>query len=121
VSEKKGLLNLLGIGTIIDQLKALVNTRMQIIKLELKDELAKSFAKALIGVMLFFILFIAVLFLSIAVSIYLGYILENYFYGFGLMAAFYFIIFIILYLFRNKFGLRSYFENEISKLMNIEK
>jgi hypothetical protein len=121
VSEKKGLLNLLGIGTIIDQLKALVNTRMQIIKLELKDELAKSFAKALIGVMLFFILFIAVLFLSISVSIYLGYILENYFYGFLLMSGFYFLLFIILYLLRNKIGFREYFEKELSKLLSVEK
>jgi uncharacterized membrane protein YqjE len=121
VSEKKGILNLLGIGNIIDQLKALVETRMQIIKLEIKEELSKSFAKALIGLVLIFILFIALLFLSIAISIYLGYILDNYFYGFLLTSGFYFLLFIILYLLRNKIGFREYFEKELSKLLSVEK
>ena len=120
MSEKKGILGLLGIDNIFESIKKLVDTRLQIIKLELKDDLAKFLANAFLSIITINILLFALLLISIAVSIYLGEILNNYFAGFMIVAGFYLLIFFLLIIFRNKIGLKEFFEKELNKWLNID-
>ncbi len=120
MSEKKGLLGLLGIDNIFESIKKLVDTRMQIIKLELKDDLAKFLANAFLSLITISILLMAKLLISVGVSIYLGDVLQNYFLGFIIVAGFYILIFLLLLIFKNKIGLKEFFEKELSKLLKNE-
>lgn len=120
MSEKKGILGLLGIDNIFESIKKLVDTRLQIIKLELKDDLAKLLANAFISIIIINTLLFALLLLSIGVSIYLGKVLDNYTMGFIIVAAFYLLIFLLLVIFRNKIGLKEFFEKELNKWLNID-
>ncbi|MEQ9169179.1 MAG: phage holin family protein [Fulvivirga sp.] len=120
MSEKKGILGLLGIDNIFESIKKLVDTRLQIIKLELKDDLAKFLANAFISIITINILLIAIMLISIGVSIYLGDVLGNYTMGFILVACFYLLIFFLLLIFRNKIGLKEFFEKELNKWLNID-
>lgn len=120
MSEKKGLLGMLGINNIFDSIKKLVDTRLQIIKLELKDDLAKFLANAFISIITINILLFAVLLISIGVSILIGESLQNYFLGFMIVASFYILIFILLLIFRNKIGLKEFFEKELNKWLHID-
>jgi uncharacterized membrane protein YqjE len=121
LTDKKGFLNLLGLGNIIDNIKGLIDTRLQLIKLELKEDLSKAFANALIGLVLAGILFFALFLISIGLSIYFGELVDNYIYGFMIMASIYILLFFILLLARNKMGLSEYFEKELNKLFKIDK
>jgi uncharacterized membrane protein YozB (DUF420 family) len=121
LSEKRGFLNLLGIGNVIDNVKALVDTRLQIVKLELKDDLSKVLANVLISLVLLSVLIFALFLISIGLSIYFGELVNNYFYGFMLMASIYILLFILLFLVRNKIGLKEFFEKELNKLFKIDK
>jgi uncharacterized membrane protein YqjE len=120
VSEKKGLLGLLGIDNIIESLKKLVDTRLQIIKIELKADLSNVLADAFINLVTFSILLFAILLISIGVSIYVGDVLHNYFYGFSIVAGFYFLLFLLLLIFGKKLGLKKYFERELNKWLNLD-
>ncbi len=121
MSEKKGILSFLGVSNVLEQLKALVDTRVKIIKLELKDELAKFFSNALISLLLINILLFFIFLLSVGVCIYVGELLQSYYLGFFIVAGFYLFLFILLLIFKDKTGLKEFFEKELNKLLNINK
>ncbi|MEQ8924329.1 MAG: phage holin family protein [Fulvivirga sp.] len=121
MSSNKGIWKLLGFDGILDNVKALVDTRVKLIKLEIKDELAKTLANTLIGIILINLLFFALLLVSIGVSIYLGQEMGNYFHGFLIVASFYFILFIVLLLLKKKIGLKEAIEKELNKVFGIDK
>ena len=121
MAEKKGLLNLLGFGSIVENFKGLVDTKIKILKLEIKDELANAMSKILIGVVLINLLFFALLLLSIALSIYLGEILNNYYLGFIGTGGIYIVLFIFLLVFKEKLGLKEAIEKELNRVLDSNK
>lgn len=118
MTEKKGLFNMLGFGSLIENVKSLVDTRVKILKLEIKEELAKAMSKILIGVVLINLLFFALLLFSVALSIYLGEVFGNYFYGFLTTGGIYLLLFIFLLIFKNKLGLKEAIEIELHKVLD---
>ncbi len=108
-------------GNVIDNVKALVDTRLQIIKLEVKDDLSKAIANALISLVLAGLILFTLMLVSIAVSIYFGQLVDNYVYGFLITASIYLLLFLLLLILRNKIGLKEYFEKELNKLFKIDK
>ncbi|QSE98617.1 phage holin family protein [Fulvivirga lutea] len=121
MSSTKGIWKLLGFDGILDNVKALVDTRVKLIKLEIKDELAKALANTLISIILLNLLFFALLLVSVGVSIYIGREMGNYFQGFLIVSAFYFILFVVLMLFKKKIGLKEAIERELNKIFGIDK
>lgn len=118
MAEKKGLLNLLGFGNIVDNLKSLVDTRVKILKLEIKDELASAMSKILVGIVLINLLFFALLLASVALSIYLGEVFNNYYLGFLSTGGIYLLLFIFLLIFKDRLGLKESIENELNKVLD---
>lgn len=109
---------MLGFGSLIENVKSLVDTRVKILKLEIKEELAKAMSKILIGVVLINLLFFALLLFSVALSIYLGEVFGNYFYGFLTTGGIYLLLFIFLLIFKNKLGLKEAIEIELHKVLD---
>jgi len=98
---KDSLSKFFKIDNLLNNLTGYLETRVELLKIEVKEELAKSLAKA---VAYLFIAFIATLFLtffSIAVALLLSASLGN-FAGFSIVGGAYFLVAIILFLSREK-------------------
>ncbi len=119
--ESSRILKFLGLTNAIDHIKALVDTRTKLLKLEIKEELAKVLSNALISFVLLNLLFFALLLLSIGLSIYFGGLLGNYFYGFALMSGFYVVLLVLLILLKDKIGLKEAIEKQLNSIFNTDK
>ncbi len=89
------------IDNLISNLTGYVETRVELIKIELKEELAKSLAKAVAFLLIAFIAALFIIFISIAGALQLAESLGN-FAGFSIVAAVYLITGIILWFSREK-------------------
>ncbi|MBL3654937.1 phage holin family protein [Fulvivirga sediminis] len=118
--EKKGLLHFLKVDNIIDHLTDFIESKVEVFKMELKEEIAALMSKAIVTVLLGLTASFFLFFLNIAIGYYLGYLLENIFYGFLIVSLFYLIVFIIFFLLRNQLGLRELIEKKLNELLKIK-
>ena len=121
MSEKKGLLNYLKLDNIIEHFIGLVESKVEIAKIEIKEELAHGLSKGIVALLLLFFAILFFLFFNIAIALFVGYALNNAGYGFLIISGFYLIIFTILYLLRDTLKLSEFFEKKLAKALNIEK
>lgn len=89
------------IDSLIENLTGLVETRVELLKIELKENLAKGLAQAAAYLLIAFILSLFITFLSIAVALVLSAQLGN-FAGFSIVGLFYLIVGLILWSSRKK-------------------
>jgi hypothetical protein len=87
---------LLGVNALIDNLKGYVETKIELLKIEVQEKLTTLitlflvlFCVAIFGVLAFF-------FLNIALALYLNQILDSAFLGFVILGSFYLLILIVL-------------------------
>lgn len=120
MSDKTGILKFLKLDKVIDNLQGLVDTKLELLKLELKEEASNAFSKLGTSLVIVFLLVNFLLFLSISVAIYLGIIFGNYFYGFGIVTAFYALLLILVWLLKAKFGLEDKLRITVLKSLNKE-
>lgn len=121
MAEHKGILKYLGLGNLLESTKGLIDTRVKLIKVELKDELAKALSNIFIAALLLSFLFLAILLLSLGLGMFLGNIWNNYFYGFAVVSGFYVLLFVILFLIKDKIRLRERIEHELNNVFHINK
>ncbi len=76
--------------------------RLEIARLSVFEKIAKIIAVIFSAIILVFLFFLTILLLSLTGGFYLSNIFENNFYGFGIMAAFFLFLFILLLLFRKE-------------------
>ena len=89
------------IDSLIENLNGLVETRVELVKIELKENFAKGLAQAVAYLLIAFILALFITFLSIAVALVLSAQLGN-FAGFSIVGLFYLIAGLILWSSRKK-------------------
>ena len=89
------------IDSLIENLTGLVETRVELVKIELKENLAKGLAQAVAYLLIAFILALFITFLSIAVALVLSAQLGN-FAGFSIVGLVYLIAGLILWSSRKK-------------------
>lgn len=85
-----------------EQLKTYVELRTDLFKAQFTDKLSRVVGKLLSGVILMFIFAFAVLFVSLVTGFYFGRLFDSLLAGFGIVAAFYVFLFIIIVLFRKQ-------------------
>lgn len=85
-------MGLFNFDSIIDNLKGYVETQVSLTKIEIKEEVLSSIGKLLSVLVMVIFLFFTVLFLSVALSIYLNEIMQTSYWGFVLIALFYLIL-----------------------------
>lgn len=97
---KETLLKFFKLDGLINTLSGYVETRIELLKYEIKEDMAKAVSRlAMVLVLaLFFTFFL--LFISVSVAIKVGESLGN-FAGFGIVSSFYLLLMLLIILFRN--------------------
>lgn len=81
---------------LIENLMGYIDTRIDIIRLEIQEKLKASFVSLLHVVLLAFFGLMSVLFVSIFLGLLLNHLLDSSFWGFGIIALFYVAVLVIL-------------------------
>ena len=89
------------VDALLENLSGYVETRVALLKVEVKEEVAGGLAKGVAYLLIAFVLALFVLFVSVAVAVLLS-VKLGLFAGFAIVAAFYLITGIILWLSRAK-------------------
>ena len=90
---------------IIENLSGYIEARMELLKLEIKDDVAKGLSKAVVFVVLLMAFGLFVFFISMALAYKLGEYVTT-FGGFAIVAGFYLLIGVVLILNREKISTR---------------
>ena len=98
--EKSKLFKFLRIDAIIENLTGLIEARMELAKLELKEEVAKAGARIIAGVVIAFLLVMIIIFVSITLATWLNYMLDSMFFGYLIVTGFYLLVLGLLIAFK---------------------
>jgi uncharacterized membrane protein YqjE len=99
------------IDSLISNLTGYVETRIELLKIEAKEEISKGLSKVIVYFALTFIFAVFLIFLSVAVAMAIAESLGS-FAAFGIVSGFYLVIGIILFFSRN--SLTERLQKEIS-------
>ena len=81
----------------INHLVGYIDTRIDLIRLDIQNKMKAGFVGILHAVMLGFTAFMALIFLNIFLGLALNDLLDSQFWGFGIITAFYIILFLIFF------------------------
>ena len=81
---------------IIENLMGYIDTRIDIIRLEIQEKLKSSFVSITHGVMLGLVGFMCLIFVNIFLGLLLNHLLDSTFWGFGIIALIYVVLLVIL-------------------------
>lgn len=81
---------------LIENLMGYIDTRIDIIRLEIQEKLKASFVGLIHAVLLGFVGLMTLIFISIFLGLLLNELLDSTFWGFGIIALFYIIILVVL-------------------------
>ncbi|HEY8688421.1 MAG TPA: phage holin family protein [Chitinophagaceae bacterium] len=106
------------VESLIDRVKVYVETRIDLLRLKAIDK-SSSFLSLLISmIVVILISFIFIMLLSIGVALLLGGLLGKTYYGFFIVAGFYLIVGLVLFIFRNKWLKKPIANSMIKNLMD---
>ncbi len=81
---------------IIENLMGYIDTRIDIIRLEVQEKIKSSFVGIVHGVLLGLVGFMCLIFVNIFLGLLLNHLLDSTFWGFGIIALFYVVLLVIL-------------------------
>lgn len=81
---------------LIDNLMGYIDTRIDIIRLEIQEKLKAAFVGAIHGVLLGLVGLMSLIFVSIFLGLLLNDLLDSPFWGFGIIALIYVILLVVL-------------------------
>jgi hypothetical protein len=95
---KDTLLRFLKIDGLIENLGGYIETRAELLKLEIKEEIAKSMSRLSLIFGVAIIVLIAITFISFGIAVYIGQLLDSLVAGCGIVGGLYFLLaFVILF------------------------
>lgn len=100
---KDSVLKFLKLDSLIDNLTGYVESRIELTKLELKEDIAKSLSKVLLFMLMGAVFTLFVVLISVAVAHLISKSLGA-FGGFAVVAGFYLLLTLLLYAFRDSIG-----------------
>lgn len=114
---KDTLFKFLKLNTLVDNLSGYVETRVKLIKIEIREDVAKVLSKGLVQIVILLFLFLFLLFFSLGLAQYLNAVMANPYAGYWVVSGFYFLIFLIFLIFRKKLDHRfaEYFAEMIKR------
>jgi uncharacterized membrane protein YqjE len=115
---KETLLKFFKIDGLIENLSGYIETRAELLKIEIREEIAKSLAKLSFIFALTICILIAVIFMSVGLAVYIGE-LTNYVAGFLSVGALYVLVAIIL--FYNKESISHSLESRLQEIVKHKK
>lgn len=116
MSEKKGLLNFLKLDSIIENLSGYVENKLEILKIELKEDAAIIASRLILLIILCTLAIIILLFLSLTAGIVINLWLGSSYLGFLIIGTFYLLLLLLVIIFKNKFKLESKIQSYLLKI-----
>ena len=98
--EKSKLFKFLKIDAIIENLTGLIEARLELAKIEIKEEVAKTGARIITGIVLAFLALMIVIFLSVSLATWFNYLLDSVYLGYVIVTAFYLLVLVLLIVFK---------------------
>jgi uncharacterized membrane protein YqjE len=111
--EKSRLFRFLKIDSIIENLTGLIEARLALAKLEVKEEIAKLGARIIAGVVFAFLAVMIVIFFSITAAALLNTFLDSLWLGYAIMTGFYLLVIILLVVFKVHITLQQKIEDAL--------
>lgn len=102
----------------MDNLLGLVEKRVELFKVEMKEESARAAARLVVVVIVSLSLFMAALFISIGLSFVIGRMMNDEMLGFFIMGGFYLLILVILIFANKALGINQKLEKKILEVLN---
>jgi uncharacterized membrane protein YqjE len=91
---------------LIDNVSGYVDARVKLLKIEVREEVAKVITRGLVFAVLFLIGFMFIVFLSIGMALILNQYFTNDFSGFLIVSGFYLFIFLIAVIMRKQIHIK---------------
>ena len=95
-------MKIIDIDKLLDSLSGFLETKLELIKLDVATEVHKIVARAIIILFIASVISLAVMLISVGLSMWLNSLLESNFLGFMIVSVFYVLLGAIVYMNRNK-------------------
>ena len=115
---KDSILKFLKLDSLIEHMTGYVETRIELLKIEMKEELAKTLSKALVYVVIVGMVLLFILLISVAGAYKIAESVGTSG-GFTIVASVYLLVGLIIYAFRN--SITEKLENRFQEKMNKKK
>jgi hypothetical protein len=112
---KEVLLKFFKLESIVSNISGYVESRVALVKMELREEVASVISRSLIVIIMMLIGFLLVLFLSIGMAGYLNTLFEGSFAGFFIVGGFYGLLLLMMIAFRK--SLLTSLEKKFTKMI----
>ena len=109
------ILKFLKLDNLVSHVTGYVEARISLMKVEIRDDMAKAISRGMVMVALFFMGFLFLVFFSIGLAQFLNTFFNYSYAGYWIVAGIYGGIFLLLLLFRK--SILAYFEAQFSELM----
>ncbi|MBL7863585.1 MAG: phage holin family protein [Cyclobacteriaceae bacterium] len=106
----ESILKFLRLDSLVQHVTGYVEARIELMKVEIREDLAKTIARAIIVVTLMLVGFLILLFLSIGLAHFISSYLQSAYLGYWSVAGLYTLLFLIVIVFRQ--SIYEYFEKE---------
>ena len=103
--------------TIIDHIIGLVEARIELAKLSVKDEVSSIAAKLIIAALMSVFAFFIWFYLSLALGYYLNDITDSRYWGILIVAGIHLVILVITYLFHKQLRLKKIIESGLDAIL----
>lgn len=111
--EKSKLFKFLKIDSIIEHLTGIIEARVELAKIEIKEEVSKIGARIIAGVVFAFLAVMIIILLSISVAAWINFMLESGYWGYFIVTGFYLLTLILLIAFKVHIRLQKKIESAL--------
>ncbi|MEM8565005.1 MAG: phage holin family protein [Bacteroidota bacterium] len=115
MTDKKSILSFLKLDSIVDRLLKLVESKIEIAKIEIKKDLSHFLAKALVMAILIALGLIFFLFLNLALGFLISAWIGDTYSGFLIISAVYFLLFILFLVAKNYMNIEARIEKKLGE------
>ena len=112
---KETLLKFLRIDSLVDNLSGYVEARVNLLKIEIKEDIAKVLSKGLVHASIILFIFLFLIFMSLGIANYLNFVLQSEFHGYWIVSGIYLLLFSTFMIFRR--SIHKKFEKYFSELI----
>ena len=120
MEEKRGIFRFLKLDKLANNLTKFVENRVELLKLEIREEAAETGAKLLILAVFGILFLFFTIFLSFFLSDYLNLVLQSRFWGYGIVSGFYLFLILLLALVQRPLDLKERIRKYIIQLKDLE-
>ena len=117
MSKKKSLFNFLKLDSIIENLSGYIENKLEILKIELKEDAASLASQLILLIFLCTLALIILLFLSLAAGIVINLWLSSSYLGFLVIGSSYLLLLVVIIIFRNKLKLESKIQSYLLRIL----